>query len=107
MTFETVLEKAFKGLDRETLAALERVAQARRYPAGTILCRQGQVEDTFYIVAEGSVAIVQDLEDGQQRLLATRTVGEYFGELSLLDDTPRVATCEYGYARAGSDRRRV
>lgn len=93
MTFEKVLEKAFEGLDRETLAALEGVAQARRYPAGTILCRQGQIEDTFYIVAEGSVAIVQDLEDGQQRLLATRTVGEYFGELSLLDDTPRVATC--------------
>lgn len=93
MMYEKVLEKAFEGLNRETLAALEGVAQAQRYPAGTILCRQGQIEDTFYIVAEGSVAIVQDLEDGQQRLLATRTAGEYFGELSLLDDTPRVATC--------------
>ncbi|HZD09748.1 MAG TPA: SpoIIE family protein phosphatase [Candidatus Binatia bacterium] len=93
MIFEPVLEEAFKGLEKETLTILGNVAHGKAYPAGTILCRQGRIEDTFYIVAEGSVAVVQDLDDGQQRLLAMRGPGEYFGELSLLDDTPRVATC--------------
>lgn len=93
MTHEPVLDETFEGLETETLAALSTVARAQSYPAGVVLCRQGKVEDTFYIVVEGSVAILQDLEDGQQRLLAVRKPGEYFGELSLLDDTPRVANC--------------
>ena len=93
MTNAPVLEEAFKGLENDTLAILGDVAQEKHYPAGTVLCRQGYIEDTFYIVVEGSVAIVQELEDGQQRLLAMRSAGEYFGELSLLDDTPRIATC--------------
>lgn len=93
MSYTPVLEEAFQGLERETLLILADVALDKQYAAGTILCRQGVVEDTFYIVVEGSVAIVQELDDGQERLLAMRRPGEYFGELSLLDDTPRVATC--------------
>lgn len=93
MTHEPVLEDTFEGLEPDTLAVLSQVARAQTYPAGAVLCRQGRVEDTFYIVEEGSVAILQDLEDGQQRLLAMRKSGEYFGELSLLDDTPRIANC--------------
>ncbi len=81
------------GLEQETLAILSTVALDKQYPPGTILCRQGYIEDTFYIIKEGSVAIVQETEDGEERLLAMRRPGEYFGELSLLDETPRVATC--------------
>lgn len=93
MSYTPVLEDAFKGLEEQTLLILGSVAQDQTYGPGTILCRQGEVEDTFYIIVEGSVAVVQDMEDGQERLLAVRKAGEYFGELSLLDDTPRIATC--------------
>lgn len=93
MSFVQALEDAFSGLQRETLVALSAVAQDRTYPPGTVLCRQGQIEDIFYIVTEGRVAIIQEMEDGRERMLATRQAGEYFGELSLLDDTPRIANC--------------
>jgi serine phosphatase RsbU (regulator of sigma subunit) len=57
------------------------------------LCHQGEVEHTFYVLVEGRVAISQKLEDGQERLLSIRGPREYFGELGLLDDTPRMASC--------------
>jgi serine phosphatase RsbU (regulator of sigma subunit) len=90
---------AFQGVESPTLESLASVlaarplAEPRTYPPQTILCHQGENEDTFYIVLEGEVAIVQDLDDGRRRSLGSRGPGEYFGELSLLDDTPRMANC--------------
>lgn len=69
------------------------LAEVHSYPPQTILCHQGEVEHTFYVIVEGRVAISQKLDDGQERLLAIRGPREYFGELGLLDDTPRFANC--------------
>jgi serine phosphatase RsbU (regulator of sigma subunit) len=39
------------------------------------------------------VAITQVLEDGQERMLNILHERQYFGELAMLDDTPRMANC--------------
>jgi sigma-B regulation protein RsbU (phosphoserine phosphatase) len=89
----SIFKSVFKGLDQETLDALRGVAQRRSYPAQTILCHQGEIETTFYIVVEGQVAITQVLENGEERLLAIRGKRDYFGELGLMDAMPRMANC--------------
>ena len=89
----TVLQTAFKGLDQETLEQLRQVAKTREYTPGTVICRQGEPGDTFYVIREGHVAVTQQLEDGQQRLLAVLGPRRYFGEMALIDNTPRMATC--------------
>jgi phosphoserine phosphatase RsbU/P len=93
MGVTTLFQTIFKGLDEEALAVLRAVATVCDYPAQTVLCTQGEIEHTFYVITEGRVAIVQNLDDGQERPLAIRGPGEYFGELALLDDTPRMADC--------------
>jgi serine phosphatase RsbU (regulator of sigma subunit) len=93
MGVTTIFQRIFQGLDPEALDILRTVAQVRHYPPQTVLCRQGEIEHTFYVITEGRVAIVQRLEDGQERPLAIRGPGEYFGELGLLDNTPRMADC--------------
>jgi serine phosphatase RsbU (regulator of sigma subunit) len=75
------------------LDILREVAELRTYPPETMLCHQGKVEHTFYVIVEGMVAISQVLEDGQERMLSILRPRQYFGELGLLDDTPRMANC--------------
>ena len=88
-----VIRQALAGLDEETLDLLRQVAKRQEYPANTTLCHQGRVEHVFYVVVKGTVAITKVLEDGQERILNMVGRNGYFGEMGLIDDSPRVANC--------------
>jgi len=89
-----IFQKTFgSALDEKTVAMLRNMAKRCTYPPGTVLCHQGQVENTFYIIVEGRVVVTQKQEDGSERFLASLGPNEYFGEMGLLDNTPRSATC--------------
>lgn len=70
--------------------SLERLA-ARMQPltvqAGTSVVRQGEVGESVYVIAAGSLEVVAD-----GRVVAAVTDGEYFGEIALLNTTARTAT---------------
>jgi CRP-like cAMP-binding protein/Zn-dependent protease len=55
------------------------------------LVRQGDRGDAFYIVREGEVEVLSR-ENGRLRRITVLGPGEYFGEIALLRDQPRVAT---------------
>jgi len=73
-----------------SLAQLEQLAAGTTqasFPAGTVIIRQGDVGDAFFLVTEGRVEVRQD-----GALLDTLGPGHSFGELALLRDVPRTAT---------------
>lgn len=88
-----IIRRALAGLDDETLNLLRQVAHRREYPPNTVLCHQGEVEHVFYVVVKGSVAITKVMEDGQERILNMVGKNGYFGEMGLIDDSPRAANC--------------
>ena len=89
-----ILMKTFSNkLDQGSLDILRHMAVRRQYPPNSVLCHQGEIEHTFYVVVDGRVASVQKLEDGEERLLGMLGPNEYFGEMALIDDSPRMATC--------------
>jgi cAMP-dependent protein kinase regulator len=57
-------------------------------PAGTVIIKQGEVGDYFYVVEEGHVSFAVD----NQHVGSTGRGGS-FGELALLYNCPRAATC--------------
>lgn len=62
------------------------------FQKGEVILRQGAAPDKFYIIIDGFVTVSHTLSDGREQTIAHLTSGDYFGEIGLLDGTPRIAT---------------
>ncbi len=74
----------FVSLPPSELANMAVSLQETQYAAGTVLFREGDYGDRFYIVLDGCIAIVKALGSDDERLLGRRGAGEFVGEMSLL-----------------------
>lgn len=72
----------------ETVAA--RLGQVT-VPPGTIIVRQGGPAEKFFIIVSGKVEVVHE-DEGSGRVIATLGPGQFFGEVAILRDMPRIAT---------------
>lgn len=64
----------------------------RRFGNGQIIFHHGDPGGLLYIITKGKVKITYSTSEGFEALLAILGVGDFFGELALLDDSPRSAT---------------
>ena len=81
----------FSGLDEAELQQFAALTRERSYPKGSVILFEHDPGDSLFIVREGRVKVVLVGEDGREVILGVLGVGEYFGELSLIDDRPRSA----------------
>jgi MFS family permease len=77
----------FASLSVAATEYLARNVKVVAVPASTVLIRQGEAGDRFYLVASGQFKVARD-----GRHLATQGPGGSFGEMALLRDIPRQAT---------------
>jgi CRP-like cAMP-binding protein len=82
----------FRSLDETELDRLAAACGRRTFGAGEMVFLRGEAGDCMYVVAEGTVAVTLASVDGRDLLLAVLGAGRSFGELSLVDRRPRVAT---------------
>ncbi len=71
-----------RGTETQFLAEILRESEIA---AGTLLFREGEPGSSFYTLVDGQVEIIKALGSSDERLLAVRGPGEFFGEMSLLD----------------------
>lgn len=64
---------------------------ARRFPAGTLILREGDASDVAYIVTEGRCEVSRITARGDRARLRVVGPGEIFGEIGLVTARPRVA----------------
>lgn len=81
----------FAALTPEDLKHIADVAHEELYHDGDTLVREGNEGTEMYVLAEGQVRVVKD-EAGEERLLATRGVGDFIGEMAIIESEPRFAT---------------
>ena len=81
----------FESLIPTDLDALSRRLEQAEYGDGDVIFRQGDQGSSLFIIEDGAVEI--SYGEGRGRItLATLFAGQYFGELSLFDGSPRSAT---------------
>ncbi len=68
-----------------------RLMLERAYERGTILCREGDVGDTMYLIRAGRTAVFKG-DPQAPTILGYRGPGEVIGEMTVLEERPRSAT---------------
>jgi CRP-like cAMP-binding protein len=82
----------FSKVRKKYLKELIKLSHNRVYSEGEMIFHQHDPGIGLYIIHEGEVVIVQEGKDGGRQVLAELTKGDFFGELALLDDSPRSAS---------------
>ncbi len=81
----------FETFSPTLLADVANKMQRETHPAGTIIIRQGDEGDKFYIIRRGKVEVMKETM-GKSDVVAALDAGAFFGELALLKKEPRAAT---------------
>jgi serine phosphatase RsbU (regulator of sigma subunit) len=74
----------FASLPNDLLNHLDETLTQVELPANTLLFREGEPGDCFYIVLAGQVEIIKAWGTEQARTLAIRSAGDFIGEMGLL-----------------------
>jgi CRP-like cAMP-binding protein len=81
----------FSGLKPEALVLISKVANEETHALGTKLFQHGDAGDKLYLILEGRVRISRDVPGMGEEALAVLGPGQVFGEMALLDESPRSA----------------
>lgn len=81
----------FSGLAAEDLEKIADIAHEQLYAARGIICREGEPGLALFIIVSGDVEVVKSM-DREEVVLSKRGVGDFVGEMAILDSAPRSAT---------------
>ncbi len=87
-----IIPRAFPGIKPNEVEELTANSKANSYAAGTVLCNENAVEQTFYMILDGEVEVSKLVNNNETRLLKTLGPGDFFGEMAIIHNAPRAAT---------------
>ncbi|NLE43459.1 MAG: cyclic nucleotide-binding domain-containing protein [Chloroflexi bacterium] len=84
----------FSGLYDDDLIAVAEIAKREEYPAGRVICRQGETGHVLYLVEVGELRVIHIDPQGAEAEVGRMRDGDHFGETSLLLGEPHDATIQ-------------
>jgi CRP-like cAMP-binding protein len=82
----------FARLGEGSLEAILRLTRRRKFRKDEVIFHENEVGDSLFIILRGRVKVAIFGDDGKEVTLSTLSEGDFFGEMSLLDQEPRSAT---------------
>ncbi len=83
----------FKGFSAERLEELANRVKARKYNEKDIIIRQGENSNYFYIIKEGLVGVIVEVDKEREEIMGNlKKAGDFFGEIGIIYNIPRSAT---------------
>ncbi len=82
----------FSSLSESQLDQLAAGSARRSYPKGRTIVSEGEPSQSMYILLAGRAKVQRSDSEGKEVILAVLGSGEFFGEMSLVDDAPRSAS---------------
>ena len=76
----------FENMDAEKRQSIANLLRPRLVIPGEVICKEGDTGDSMFFISSGALSV--NLKDGA----VTLGSGDFFGEIALLKETPRVAT---------------
>jgi CRP-like cAMP-binding protein len=76
----------FEGLSKRHLRRIAKLAHIRRFAPGSVMVRAGDPGRSFYVLLDGNAKVNRA---GRRSLRLN--AGAFFGEMALIDDSPRSA----------------
>ena len=94
-TVSTAVLKAvplFSSFPEEQLRMLAQVVTRRSAARSSTVLAAGDLTDSLYIVLSGRLKVMMSDAEGKEVILSILGPGEFFGEMGLIDDSPRSAS---------------
>lgn len=94
LNLDNILKKVpfFSELRKSEVREFIRIIHHRSYKKNEVIFYEGEPGVGMYIIESGKIGIYKNFDDTSREELATLNAGEFFGEMALLDDSPRSAT---------------
>jgi CRP-like cAMP-binding protein len=81
----------FQSLPADRLRRVAEIATHRDLPAGAIVFREGEAGDEMFVVIAGKVRISKRVPGVGEEALGILEPGTHFGEMAMIDESPRSA----------------
>ena len=81
----------FEGIAPAGLRELASLASEESYRVGEVVFREGEVGGALYLILEGKIRISREVSGMGEEALAVLGPGDAFGEMALIEETPRSA----------------
>jgi CRP/FNR family transcriptional regulator, cyclic AMP receptor protein len=82
----------FSGVPDEQLRMLATVVTRKSVARGATIMVAGDPTDSLYIILSGRLKVMMSDAEGKEVILSILGPGEFFGEMGLIDDSPRSAS---------------
>ncbi len=81
----------FKELNKEEITEILHIGRVKELKKDTVIFKEGDKSDSLYVIYEGKVRISKMIPKIGEEALAILEEGNYFGEMSLVEDSFRSA----------------
>jgi CRP/FNR family cyclic AMP-dependent transcriptional regulator len=79
-------------LSEQQLDALAAGSARRSFPRGRTIVAEGEPSQSLYVLLSGRAKVQRSDTEGKEVILAVLGSGDWFGEMSMIDDAPRSAS---------------